>query len=230
MMGALGDCVRLNASIDTVDAMGVQLVRVLVWPITCMKNQNHAEGRERPGRMIDNPTILVVDDDEFLCGMLEDVLTDSGYRVVTARSPREAFDAFADHLFEVVLTDLNLGDESGFEILERLSAEAHSPITILMTAFMNNETEARARELGAYETLCKINAFISLRCSAFSFARSCRVFCRRGRPYVVFRFRRRPEAHRPWSRVDCVASRASPAKPRPRPARRRRDRRCVDGR
>ena len=105
--------------------------------------------------MINNPTILIVDDDEFLCEMLEDVLTDSGYRVVTARSPREAFDAFADHLFEVVLTDLNLGGASGFEILERLSAEAHSPITILMTTFMNNETEARARELGAHETLCK---------------------------------------------------------------------------
>ena len=106
--------------------------------------------------MQDHPAILIVDDDDLLCDMLEEVLSDAGYHVVTARSAGAAFEILATHAVAVVLTGLNLGGrESGFAILESLSAHEPPPAAVLMTAFVSHEVAQQARDLGAHETLRK---------------------------------------------------------------------------
>lgn len=105
--------------------------------------------------MADNSMVLVVDDDSTFLEMLEDLLTETGYRVVTAGNAGAAFDALLGQPIDVVLTDLNLGDSTGFEILEGVSRVATRPATILMTALVTSETETRAHALGVCKTLQK---------------------------------------------------------------------------
>lgn len=101
------------------------------------------------------PSVLVVDDDDLLCEMLQDLFSGSGWTVVTARSITEAVEALEENPIDVVLTDLNLSAGSGYEILERLAGRAPRPVAILMSALMSDEIVEHARELGASSTLRK---------------------------------------------------------------------------
>jgi DNA-binding NtrC family response regulator len=101
------------------------------------------------------PSVLVVDDDELLSDLLGEVLGDAGFVVFTASSVRGALEAATRNDIDVVLTGLSLRRSSGFELLEHLAA--HSPPTpaVLMTAFLDNETEHRAQQLGASAAISK---------------------------------------------------------------------------
>lgn len=81
--------------------------------------------------------LLVVDDDVQLQGMLERVLTTSGYRVVPANDGETALRLYEEHLrrgssFDLVLLDFSLPHMNGCECLTRiwnLDSEARVLIT-----------------------------------------------------------------------------------------------------
>jgi two-component system NtrC family response regulator len=101
------------------------------------------------------PRILVVDDDELVSEMLGDILLDAGFVVTTASSVDEALEAATRRDIDVVLTDVNLKNSSGFELLEHLRGRSPSTPAILLTAFLDDETEDLANELGAYAAIAK---------------------------------------------------------------------------
>ena len=60
--------------------------------------------------------VLVVEDEPTIASLLEDLLTDSGYGVVLARSGREAVERLVETAFHLVLTDLGMPEMSGWEL------------------------------------------------------------------------------------------------------------------
>jgi two-component system, cell cycle sensor histidine kinase and response regulator CckA len=68
--------------------------------------------------------VLIVEDDEALRGVIGEMLTQQGYRVVEAASPRAALDAAqaAAAPFDLLVTDLVMPGMSGGELAARLSA------------------------------------------------------------------------------------------------------------
>jgi signal transduction histidine kinase/CheY-like chemotaxis protein len=60
--------------------------------------------------------ILVVEDEPAIASLLEDLLTDSGYGVVVARSGREAVERLIEASIQAVLTDLGMPEMSGWEL------------------------------------------------------------------------------------------------------------------
>jgi two-component system, OmpR family, response regulator len=79
------------------------------------------------------PQILVVDDDREICSLLKGYLEENGFRVVSVADGQEVRRALERGRFDLILLDLMLPKESGFEICRAVRATSQIPI-IMLTA------------------------------------------------------------------------------------------------
>ncbi len=105
--------------------------------------------------MMNLRTFLVVEDSKLLRTILETVLKLHCERLVTAESCTQALAILEENPdIELVLSDLYLGDGTGFQILESLrERKGHKPLALLMTARWTKADEERALSLGAVALL-----------------------------------------------------------------------------
>ncbi len=69
--------------------------------------------------------VLLVDDSPFFRNMLTPLLTVAGYEVTTLESPLEALKLCeADRRFDVIVSDIEMPEMSGFEFAERIKADS----------------------------------------------------------------------------------------------------------
>jgi len=99
--------------------------------------------------------VLVVDDDEITCNLLEEVLSKEGYAVHKALDGLEAIDRGEKHTYDVVLSDIKMIDVDGMEVLRAYRQRSPETIIIMMTAFGSIETAIRAIKEGAYDYVSK---------------------------------------------------------------------------
>ncbi len=79
--------------------------------------------------------ILIVDDDPMSIEFLKIFLESEGHTTDTALSSSEAVDKIKASIPEVLLTDLNLGDSSGEEIINYLIKNDHQIKIIIMSGY-----------------------------------------------------------------------------------------------
>jgi DNA-binding NtrC family response regulator len=101
------------------------------------------------------PTLLVVDDDPGSSGLLREVFAQEGYDVSVASSGAEALRQAAERPFEIVLSDIQMPDIDGIEVLRRLRSVAPDATVILVTAFGTIEMAIRALNEGAFDYVRK---------------------------------------------------------------------------
>jgi two-component system response regulator AtoC len=99
--------------------------------------------------------ILVVDDDEITCSLLEEVLSKEGYEVEKALNGWEAIEKGMKKAYEVVLTDIKMAGVDGMEVLHSYRQKSPETIVIMMTAFGSIETAIGAIKEGAYDYVSK---------------------------------------------------------------------------
>jgi|OpeIllAssembly_1097287.scaffolds.fasta_scaffold33872_2 DNA-binding NtrC family response regulator len=99
--------------------------------------------------------ILVVDDDEITCSLLEEVLSKEGYAVEKALNGSEAIAKGGQRNYEVVLTDIRMSGVDGMEVLHTYRKKSPETIVIMMTAFGSIETAIGAIKEGAYDYVSK---------------------------------------------------------------------------
>ncbi|MCA9544390.1 MAG: response regulator [Myxococcales bacterium] len=99
--------------------------------------------------------VLVVDDEANTVALLETLLRSQGYEVDGATSGAEARGLFTTRRYDVVLTDKNLGDESGVDLIGEIHRVDRSTRVLLMTGFATIESAADAMRLGAVGYLRK---------------------------------------------------------------------------
>jgi CheY-like chemotaxis protein len=68
-------------------------------------------------------TVLVVDDEFGIVEVLEAILTDDGYRVVTAMNGRHALERLAGNKVDLILSDLMMPVMDGGALLKELRAD-----------------------------------------------------------------------------------------------------------
>jgi two-component system response regulator HydG len=99
--------------------------------------------------------ILVVDDDADACELLEAALGERGYKVKTDTDAQRAVDLFQREEFDLVVTDLNLGQSSGLDVCRQVN-EAHPGIpVIVVTAYGDISAAVGALRAGAYDFITK---------------------------------------------------------------------------
>ena len=93
--------------------------------------------------------ILVVDDDPSVREMLMRVLVNEGYEVWTAANGTGALEIAASARVDLVILDLMLPGETGWEVFERLTTENPRLSVIIATARSHEVFTAAAAGLGA---------------------------------------------------------------------------------
>jgi two-component system response regulator HydG len=99
--------------------------------------------------------VLVAEDDREMLELVEQVLRDEGYAVLTARDGREALAAIEAGKFDVVVSDVKMPGASGIDVLRTARARTlHQPV-VLMTAFGSIDAAVEAMKEGAYSYITK---------------------------------------------------------------------------
>lgn len=86
---------------------------------------------------------------------LAEVLEQSGFQVLTAQSGREATAMILEHPVDLLITDLNMPDEDGIEIIRRLRKDHPHLKVIAMSGKFGPNIMTMAQKLGADATLNK---------------------------------------------------------------------------
>ena len=102
-------------------------------------------------------TVLVVDDDFFICKMVSDILTGEGYRVLTSKDGMEGFKEVIARKPHVIITDKVMPKFDGFAFFNSLKAipETRGVPVILISAKMTVEEEAAALGMGFFDFIPK---------------------------------------------------------------------------
>ena len=99
--------------------------------------------------------VLLIDDDLNLCKVLEYQLERNGYRVSVARNGKEGLLLFSKNNFDIVITDIQMPDISGIDVLRKIRTEDEKVIIIIITAHGSVENAIEACRLGADDYLTK---------------------------------------------------------------------------
>jgi two-component system, NtrC family, response regulator len=100
-------------------------------------------------------TILVVDDELNYLTVMEALLDEAGYEVITAGSALEAVKIAADTDLDLVLTDMKMPKMSGIELLDELRRLYADLPVIIMTAYGTVEKAVMAMKKGAFDYILK---------------------------------------------------------------------------
>ncbi|HUG53153.1 MAG TPA: response regulator [Vicinamibacteria bacterium] len=130
----------------------IELDPVVIEPMDDLEDlaiiESLTEGAPMPGTFTVSPTapppppavehaqtILVVDDDENVRGLIEMILTSKRYRVITAGTGREALARVREALPDLVILDGMLPEVHGFEICRQLkTSERYRHIPVVMVS------------------------------------------------------------------------------------------------
>jgi CheY-like chemotaxis protein len=108
---------------------------------------------------LDGVRVLVVEDDKATLEMLRFALADAGAEVIPASSPREALQTLDRRLPHVLISDLAMPGEDGFDLIARVRGrppERGGKIpAVALSAYARPEDSARARAAGFQLHLCK---------------------------------------------------------------------------
>lgn len=92
--------------------------------------------------------ILVVDDDPDGREFLRRILEESGAEVLAVDSAQEAYQAIIDHEPDLLLSDIGMPGEDGYQFIRRVRDSGHSVPAIAVTAFVRSSDRTHAVEAG----------------------------------------------------------------------------------
>ncbi len=106
---------------------------------------------------MENPRILIVEDDDFLLQMYAAKLELENFIVYTAMTGPQGLKVAQKEMPDLILLDLNLPEMDGFTVLQNLKNDATTkniPVLVL-TNFAQKENIDRCLDLGAEDYLIK---------------------------------------------------------------------------
>ena len=100
------------------------------------------------------PHILVVDDDERIRTLLAKYLSSNGFRVTKAADAAAARAALAGLEFDLLILDVMMPGETGFELARSLKGKINAPI-FMLTALGDPEQRVEGLEIGVDDYISK---------------------------------------------------------------------------
>ena len=100
------------------------------------------------------PTILIVDDDSAIRGVLYDLLSEK-YECNTASTAEQALQYLEVEKYDAVLTDIAMPGLTGVELLKRVQLRDEGTPVILMSGKGSEQDAKSLMDLGAFAYLTK---------------------------------------------------------------------------
>ncbi len=118
-------------------------------PLRRLSNIEKPEVLEMKGQ------VLIVDDEQETCDLLEMALVRHGFKVTTSTAANRALELVATQDFDVVLTDLSMPEMSGLDLCERVLGTRPNMPVVVITGQGSLETAIGAIRVGAYDFITK---------------------------------------------------------------------------
>jgi len=99
--------------------------------------------------------ILVIDDDKIILDSLCEFLSLEGFRTSGAETVKSALAKLEEENFCLVLTDVNLPDGDGLELLDTIKQNYPQTVVIVITGYGTIDSAVKAIKKGAYDYLTK---------------------------------------------------------------------------
>ncbi len=96
-----------------------------------------------------------MDDNKTFLEKLDKVLSLENHQIHLACSGKEALDAISNNEFDLLLTDLKMGEISGIDLIKRLKEESIDLVCIVVTGYATIDSAVEAMKLGAYDYIVK---------------------------------------------------------------------------
>lgn len=100
-------------------------------------------------------SILIIDDEEKLRGLLARIIKGEGFEVTEAGDLKTGFQKISHQHFDVVLCDVKLPDGNGVEFVQKVKSAFPSLEILLLTAFGNIPDGIQAMKNGAFDYIVK---------------------------------------------------------------------------
>ena len=105
--------------------------------------------------LMTQPTILIVEDEDLMRGIIAGLLTEANYRVIAAANAEEAINLFTAEAPDLTISDINLGKIDGLTLLDRIKQLNPDALVVMITAYSSVETAVAALRKGAYDYVTK---------------------------------------------------------------------------
>jgi DNA-binding NtrC family response regulator len=99
--------------------------------------------------------IMLVDNEEGLCRMMEAVLKDQGYLVKSYTRSVQAVAEFSAGDYELIISDIKMPEMDGLEVLKHVRNRDPEVPVIMITAYATVDMSIQALRRGAYDMLTK---------------------------------------------------------------------------
>ncbi|WP_337269454.1 response regulator [Oryzifoliimicrobium ureilyticus] len=99
--------------------------------------------------------VLIVDDDSAIRSLLSDYLTKFALKVTTVSDGQSMTRVLATEPIDLVIVDLNLGQEDGLELVRQLSSKSDCPVIIISGDRLEEADKVVGLELGAMDYITK---------------------------------------------------------------------------
>jgi len=104
---------------------------------------------------MNEPLILVVEDDPVQRKLIRENLEAHGFPVIEAAARKDALEAVLRHPVDVAVVDYKLGEETGIDAIKDMLAANPLVTPIMVTAYGNIERAVEAVRAGAYDYIVK---------------------------------------------------------------------------
>lgn len=99
--------------------------------------------------------VFIVDDEPDVLFLLEDILTDDGYEIKTFGTASELLKELEKTSPDVILSDINMPEMSGVEMVKEMSCQDVSIPVIFISAYVTKEVMLEALEYGGFSFIEK---------------------------------------------------------------------------
>lgn len=100
-------------------------------------------------------TILLIDDDETFCQVMQRALTRRGYTVDAFQSASSSITAAKNNLYSKAIVDLKIAQDSGLNLIKELKLINQDMDIIMLTGYSSISTAVEAIKHGALNYFCK---------------------------------------------------------------------------
>ena len=97
------------------------------------------------------PNILLVDDEVIIQKMVTHILHSAGYQVLVATDGLDALMEISKHSFDLILSDIEMPNLTGFQLLEFLNERMYEIPVAFLTSHTDRESELQGMKMGAVD-------------------------------------------------------------------------------
>jgi FixJ family two-component response regulator len=121
-------------------------------------------GREWNGPLTELPLVSIVDDDDFIRGAIETLVTSLGFAARTFSSAESFLQSSSVAETQCLILDVQMPQMSGLELQDRLAEGGADIPIIFITAYSDETTKVRALSAGA---ICFLDKSVDFQSSRF---------------------------------------------------------------